>query len=245
VLHYDQPMIKFFRKIRQNLLSGGKTGKYFKYAIGEIILVVIGILIALQINNWNEERKKSSLTQNYRFKLIEELDSDIKNIIFLDSMNSIYTSRILNHINNNDSTKQKMAMSIKQSHDNYVIAAFYSKTYTINTLIDTGDLSLFQDSEKQLIIQLKESLDRYRFYERTEIETVNSDFRSIKNGFDLISAYGYSGNFRNQVLTNVQYYKYRNFLAELLNLYNVQSRIYVRVKTMNEELVIKLKETKG
>jgi|TARA_R110000737_G_C14509985_1_gene473452 hypothetical protein len=46
-------MIKFFRKIRQNLVSKGNTGKYLKYAIGEIILVVIGILIALSINNWN------------------------------------------------------------------------------------------------------------------------------------------------------------------------------------------------
>jgi len=50
-------MIKFFRRIRQNLLMENKTGKYFKYAIGEIVLVVIGILIALQINNWNEDRK--------------------------------------------------------------------------------------------------------------------------------------------------------------------------------------------
>ena len=49
-------MIKFFRKIRQNLLLKNQTGKYFKYAIGEIVLVVIGILIALQINNWNELR---------------------------------------------------------------------------------------------------------------------------------------------------------------------------------------------
>lgn len=50
-------MIKFFRKIRQNLLMENKTGKYLKYALGEIVLVVIGIMIALQINNWNENRK--------------------------------------------------------------------------------------------------------------------------------------------------------------------------------------------
>ena len=49
-------MIKFFRHIRKSLLMENKTGKYFKYAIGEIVLVVIGILIALQINNWNENR---------------------------------------------------------------------------------------------------------------------------------------------------------------------------------------------
>lgn len=64
-------MIKFFRNIRQNLLSEGKTGKYLKYAIGEIILVVIGILIALAINNWNtkknnELKEKEALTEIYQ-----------------------------------------------------------------------------------------------------------------------------------------------------------------------------------
>ncbi|MFP4844387.1 DUF6090 family protein [Winogradskyella sp. PE311] len=52
-------MIKFFRKIRYNLMSENKTSKYFKYAIGEILLVVIGILLALQINNWNQKRLES------------------------------------------------------------------------------------------------------------------------------------------------------------------------------------------
>jgi len=80
-------MIKFFRKIRQNLISEGKTVNYLKYAIGEIILVVIGILIALQVNNWNEEKKNA---KNLRTALralqteIQEnksyLDSEIKNI---------------------------------------------------------------------------------------------------------------------------------------------------------------------
>ena len=46
-------MINFFRKIRYNLIEQNKTGKYLKYAIGEIVLVAIGILIALSINNWN------------------------------------------------------------------------------------------------------------------------------------------------------------------------------------------------
>lgn len=50
-------MIKFFRKIRQNMIKENRTSKYLLYAIGEIILVVIGILLALQINTWNENRK--------------------------------------------------------------------------------------------------------------------------------------------------------------------------------------------
>ena len=73
-------MIKFFRKIRQNLLMENKTGKYFKYAIGEIVLVVIGILIALSINNWNENRKNKTLVDTYKKSLIENLAKDSLNV---------------------------------------------------------------------------------------------------------------------------------------------------------------------
>ena len=60
MLHYYQPMIKFFRQIRQTLIMENKTSKYLKYAIGEIVLVVIGILIALQVNNTNEKRNNET-----------------------------------------------------------------------------------------------------------------------------------------------------------------------------------------
>ncbi len=80
-------MIKFFRHIRKSLLMENKTskpafaaGRYFKYAFGEIILVVIGILIALQINNWNDQRKLKQQEQTYYCKISEDLQTDIENI---------------------------------------------------------------------------------------------------------------------------------------------------------------------
>ena len=73
-------MIKFFRKIRQHLLRDNKMGDYLKYAVGEIVLVVIGILIALSINNWNESRK-NDLKQALLVKnIIEDLRLDFIHI---------------------------------------------------------------------------------------------------------------------------------------------------------------------
>src|SRR6056297_2397045 len=69
-------MIKFLRKIRQNLLMENKTTKYLKYAIGEILLVVIGILIALQINNWNEQKNTDLKIGEYYAQLLDDLKSD-------------------------------------------------------------------------------------------------------------------------------------------------------------------------
>jgi hypothetical protein len=73
-------MIKFFRKIRQQLLTENKFSKYLLYAIGEIVLVVIGILIALQINNWNEERKDRIELENYLIKIADNIDQDIRTL---------------------------------------------------------------------------------------------------------------------------------------------------------------------
>lgn len=72
-------MIKFFRKIRQKLLSENKFSKYLLYAIGEIVLVVIGILIALQINSWNEYSKNRKLEKDYYLQFKAELEENIRN----------------------------------------------------------------------------------------------------------------------------------------------------------------------
>ncbi len=86
-------MIAFFRKIRQRLLTENKVSRYILYAIGEIVLVVIGILIALQINNWNEQKKAIDKEQQALTEILSDLDlniSSLNGIIYTDR-NSIIT----------------------------------------------------------------------------------------------------------------------------------------------------------
>jgi hypothetical protein len=73
--------MKIFRKIRQELSAQNKLSKYLRYAIGEIALVVIGILIALQINTWNEGRKERIVERQILTNIKAALESDIKNQI--------------------------------------------------------------------------------------------------------------------------------------------------------------------
>lgn len=81
-------MIKFFRRIRQQLLTENKFSKYMLYAIGEILLVVIGILIALHINNRNEESKEQTQIKMYLGSLIETLNDDISYLEYTQSGNT-------------------------------------------------------------------------------------------------------------------------------------------------------------
>ena len=69
-------MLRFFRTLRQRLLTENKFSKYLLYAIGEILLVVIGILIALQVNNWNEERNRTNTEIEYLKRLRSDLAND-------------------------------------------------------------------------------------------------------------------------------------------------------------------------
>ena len=86
-------MIQLLRNIRRGLLDQKRMGKYLLYAIGEIILVMVGILLALQVNNWNEQNKKENLELGILSSLHSDLESSIRTIDERISANSV--SRIL------------------------------------------------------------------------------------------------------------------------------------------------------
>ncbi len=91
-------MINFFRKIRFDLMEKNNTSRYLKYAIGEIVLVVIGILIALQINNLNEQhkskKKEVKILSEIRNNLVEDLEDHERNISYIAFKDSVFNHLI-------------------------------------------------------------------------------------------------------------------------------------------------------
>ncbi len=147
-------MIKFFRKIRQNLLMENKTVKYLKYAIGEIFLVIIGILIALQINNWNNQRIEKNKQINILNRVLSDVQNDIQELSFtinyLDSIKPIF-----NKVRNDSITLDLLDQGISR-----LLTAKYG-----TSLNKTGVKQLKETTNKDsLTIQIIELYDNMESY---------------------------------------------------------------------------------
>ena len=161
-------MIKFFRRIRQKLLSENKLSKYLLYAIGEIILVVIGILIALQINNWNEDRK----TADQRTKLIEALEADAMTtndrldfgLQMAEDINQKLT-RFLTMLQHQNTFVPKDTLKVYGSSI-FQVANFRPAMSSYETAVSTGNIALL-DNETLLAqyVQFKDSYDWFKLHQ--------------------------------------------------------------------------------
>ena len=147
-------MLKFFRRLRQDVLSEGKTARYFKYALGEIFLVVIGILIALQINNWNVNRlngiEEKEILQNIKQDLSLELENFKRHLqsqlVFTQSCKEIIEAF---NVENRFVISDALLGSL---NDLFVRNSFIPNLTTFRTLENTGKLELISnDSLKEQI----------------------------------------------------------------------------------------------
>ena len=152
-------MIKLFRNIRQNLLAEGKTSRYLKYAIGEIFLVVIGILIALSINNWNEDQKSANQEILYLKRLLSENNQDLltfsRNIKTLEKGNETI-------VNFSEALKNDTIVDAKLIHaandyfaNGSLYPVFTSSTSTFDDLSSTGNLKVITNTN------LRDSIVQY------------------------------------------------------------------------------------
>jgi len=141
-------MIKFFRHIRQRLIIENRVSKYLLYAIGEIVLVVIGILIALQINNWNDQKKELKTVTVLAKSLTEDLNKDVE---FLQ--NALVFSK--QKINSCDTLLDLLSVpqenwDVEGIYHSLNIAGqsnpFFPTTGTYQQIVTSGSLKLFDQS---------------------------------------------------------------------------------------------------
>jgi hypothetical protein len=176
-------MIKFFRKIRQKLLSENKFSKYMIYAIGEIILVVIGILIALGINNWNEQKKNDEAESEYYCRILQDLELDKQKIneIMATYDNRIRVSKeILLEL---DSGKKNKNFLLNKFLIAFRGEAFVPRNVTFQDMVSSGNIRLMKGNEiKNSLIQFYSELEN-----KVSHLQQNSDENS-KQAFSLINS---------------------------------------------------------
>jgi len=126
-------MIKFFRNIRQKSIQENKSIKYLKYAIGEIVLVVIGILIALQINNWNENRKE----QNVELRILEEIKANLETTLSNFKSDTLYNTKTLAYYRKINQYIEKDLPYNTELDSAFAAIGLFSSPYMINTAYNT------------------------------------------------------------------------------------------------------------
>jgi len=154
--------MKLFRKIREELIRHDKTSKYAKYAIGEILLVVIGILIALQFNNWNQERLTKLKTNNYLEALITEIDKNTNRLE--DYIQYVHSdieqcAKSLRLLNLPEALIQPDSV-IRKAMDTGPIYKFILSKSTFNDLINAGILENVTDGKlKDRILSIESDIE--------------------------------------------------------------------------------------
>ncbi len=242
-------MIKFFRKTRQNLLMENKTSKYFSYAIGEIVLVVIGILIALQINNWNEERLENNREKITVQNLHTEFQENLKD---LDSINTILkrtilaTETIFGKFKENDLQETGQIDSLL----NHVIESpsWKPSEFVLNDLQNSGGLSELNNNRLKILLfnwsrffkELQETMDQT---EKTNINLIEyiKEHGSLRNIDTKSKTFPYGPSQlkmnNSSLLQNIQF---ENYIDDKLYVLKESEVAYAQAKILIQKI---LKET--
>ena len=229
-------MIKFFSKIRYKLMETGKTGRYFKYAIGEILLVVIGILIALQINNWNESRKDRQIETKALVALQLEFTESLNriNLLMKTKKNHENQARQYAQIISNDSLSRAEKGAVDAPGVNRRILAVNNSA--LKSLMNTGDFSKIKnDSLKTALNIWFNSIDMYLIneaqYEDVTIKRSNfledKFYQSIVNSGDYRTQ-SWPGNFYPNNLTDKNTALEAKFINSI-EFYNINAQIVQRL----------------
>lgn len=235
-------MISFLRKIRHKLLSQNRVTRYFAYAMGEIILVVIGILIALQINLWNEGQKQTKSRNLFTESLIKELEIDS---LFLTETMNVLSNRIAVlenikiRINTSNANLDTIDFIMKYEYDPSFVNGIVLNKNTFSTLASSGQISLFNNqdaSQIQSYYQLVLDLESFQTGQLDFYRDTFSKFLEKVPSADNMEAYPLlkPGKLKDQIWKGVDMEEAR---LQFLGITTLQNHIFLTFRNMDLELM--------
>ena len=240
-------MLKIFRELRVLSVKSGATRKYFLYAVGEVLLVMIGILLALQVNNWNEENKKAKKGIEYLNSLCEDLQEDSIHLSYLIDSYQYKVEKLSYMEACYDSIKNnlgegciKTLIEASSSFDN-----MRNIDRTIQQLKYEGGATLLSSEDWNKILVYDMTIGSYKIDETTVFQETQTSLRNLMH--ELInfgSDYNQSNPPKNKELIFDQ--KVLNKYFNTLKLYREYCKQYYRmasfIKTLNGELSAYIKD---
>jgi hypothetical protein len=231
-------MLLFLKKVRRQIIADNKVGKYLLYALGEICLVVIGILIALQIDNWNTERvQKDDARKSYE-NIKRQVEDDQKELAEAKAINTYltkafeYANKIIISGNQNKTDSLALiSMGLSQYSDFHRSGAIYE------TLVNSGDLKLLKNDQITGALQHLETT--YIFINKLEemnwgliINELSPELRGVIN---------YSTR---EVIQPDKLYavEIQNIFYEVINLNNIKNTIYEQALGEIEAIIVLINE---
>ena len=175
-------------------MEKNKTGKYFKYAIGEIVLVVIGILIALSINNWNELNNNENTEQQYLLALKEEFNFnkiELEEIISQNKINTLYALKLTDNTGpeNPEITEEEFGIFATKSLSNEI--QFDPNQGVLDAIINSGKLSLFSNQELKFALSSWSGLMyRVKLQEQELLNLRSRTIEMVRNNANLRKVLG-------------------------------------------------------
>lgn len=245
-------MIKFFRNMRQSLLMENKTSKYLKYAIGEIVLVVIGILIALQINNWNTTRIEKKSEQQILLNLKTEFENAVKQMIYLNELRTNFLSAAEHLVEISNENRFDKINTI----DSLLMFTLYSPTFndpvgSLSSLTSSNQIELISNNDLKVkliawpselddmvegeIIESNVTTDKYfpflyknvdmaQIYKRFKISDIN--FERKKSIIGLIASNQIDSNYE-ELLKSQEFINVLHMRVSLLNISKHETEILI------------------
>ena len=231
-------MIPFFRKLRKKMADDNRPLKYMRYAIGEIVLVVIGILIALSINNWNEERKTKLKAQVYIEQIIYDIAKDTLSINNLIKTTKIDDSHISNYFSFFNQGKIPIDKLIDSS--NNTTARFIRYIPVNHTFLDmqaSGNSNLLNKNQRSALIQLASEQQQLIIIIEKVID------KAITEGSERDKYLGHPNNFYQKLDKPIPEYTKTNWLIHQHLRFKNKSELYYFMERRGKRIKENSKKT--